>query len=249
MDLEIEGKRAAVAAGSSGLGLGVAHALASEGVRVAICGRDPERLERAVESLGVDAAVVPLVSDVGTAAGATSFVDAALEALGGIDILVPNAGGPPAGNFASTDLDAYPVALELNLLSTIAMCKRAVPLMQERGWGRVVTVTSSTVRQPAAGLILSNVARTGATAFLKTLATEVARDGVTVNSVQPGMHDTDRLKHLGVDAAAAGRAVPTGVVGDALDFGRVVAFLCSQHARFVTGVAVPVDGGAFAGLQ
>jgi len=249
MDLGIEGKRAAVAAGSSGLGLGVAHALASEGVRVAICGRDPERLERAVESLGVDAAVVPLVADVSDVEGASTFVAAAVEALGGIDILVPNAGGPPAGNFASTDLDAYPTALQLNLMSTVAMCKLAVPAMQERGWGRVVAITSSTVRQPAAGLILSNVARTGATAFLKTLATEVAGVLSTVNSVQPGLHDTDRLRHLGVSAADAGRAVPTGIVGDALDFGRVVAFLCSQHARFVTGVAVPVDGGAFSGLQ
>jgi 3-oxoacyl-[acyl-carrier protein] reductase len=183
MDLGIEGKRAAVAAGSSGLGLGVAEALASEGVRVAICGRDPDRLERAVESLGVDAAVVPVVADVSDVEGASAFVTAAVKALGGIDILVPNAGGPPAGNFASTDLDAYPAALQLNLMSTVAMCKLAVPAMQERGWGRVVAITSSTVRQPAAGLILSNVARTGATAFLKTLATEVAGDGVTVNSV------------------------------------------------------------------
>jgi 3-oxoacyl-[acyl-carrier protein] reductase len=249
MDLGIEGRRAAVAAGSAGLGLGVAHALAAEGVQVAICGRDADRLEAAVEALGVDAAVTPIVADVSTSSGATRFVDAAREALGRLDILVPNAGGPPAGGFADTDLDAYLPALELNLLSTVAMCKAAVPAMAEAGWGRVVAITSGTVRQPAPHLMLSNVARTGATAFLKTLATEVAGQGVTVNSVQPGLHDTARLAHLGVTPEQAARRVPAGFVGDALDFGRLVAFLCSAHARFITGVAVPVDGGSFAGLQ
>lgn len=216
---------------------------------MAICGRDAARLEAAVEALGVDAAITPIVADVSTTAGATRFVDAATEALGGLDILVPNAGGPPAGGFASTDLDAYLPALELNLLSTVAMCKAAVPAMVNAGWGRVVAITSGTVRQPAPHLILSNVARTGATAFLKTLSAEVAAHGVTVNSVQPGLHDTDRLAELGLSPEQAARAVPTGFVGDALEFGRLVAFLCSMHARFITGVAVPVDGGSFAGLQ
>ena len=172
------------------------------------------------------------------------------EALGGIDILVANAGGPPGGGFADTDLSAYLPALELSLLSTVAMCQAAVPDMREQGWGRVVAITSVSVRQPIPGLILSNTARAGLTGFLKTLALEVAGDGVTVNSVQPGSHATDRLRSLhGGDLTAAARGVPTGELGRPDDFGAVVAFLCSDQARFITGAALPVDGGAYAGLQ
>ena len=247
MDLGIAGRTAAIAGASSGLGLAAARALAAEGVRVAICGRDRQRIDAA--AAGIDGAV-PLVADVSTVAGATGFVEAATEALGQVDILVPNAGGPPPGNFASTPLDAYAPALELNLLSTVAMCEAAVPAMCERGWGRVVAITSISVRQPIAQLILSNTARAGATAFLKTLALEVADRGVTVNSVQPGLHATDRLRSLyGGDTAAAASGVPAGVVGDPDDFGALVAFLCSEHARFVVGAALPVDGGAYSGLQ
>ncbi len=194
---------------------------------------------------------VPLVADVSDPEAATSFVSEAADALGGpVDILVPNAGGPPAGTFASTSLDAYLPALRLNLLSTVAMCQAAVPLMREQGWGRVVAITSVSVRQPIATLILSNTARAGVTGFLKTLALEVAADGVTVNSVQPGLHATDRLADLyGGDLSEAAKGVPTQTVGEPDDFGAVVAFLCSEHARFITGVALPVDGGAYKGLQ
>ena len=186
----------------------------------------------------------------GSVAGATSFAQRAIAALGGIDILVPNAGGPPAGTFASTPIDAYLPALELNLLSTVAMCQAAVPPMTEAGWGRIVAITSHSVRQPIANLILSNTARAGVTGFLKTLATEIARHGVTVNSVQPGVHATDRMRALhGGDIDGAGRDVPTRTVGRADDFGAVVAFLCSDQARFINGTAVPVDGGAFGALQ
>lgn len=248
MDLGITGKRAAVAASSAGLGLASAKALAAEGVRVAICGRDEERLAAAVAELPAD--TIALVADVGTVDGATRFVAEATAALGGLDILVPNAGGPPAGDFAATPLERYLPALELNLLSTVAMCHAAVPALVEQGWGRVVAITSSTVRQPAANLILSNTARAGVTGFLKTLATEVARHGVTVNSVQPGLHATDRLTSLyGGRTDAAGKVVPTGVIGRPDDFGAVVAFLCSDQARFVTGAALPVDGGSSQGLQ
>jgi 3-oxoacyl-[acyl-carrier protein] reductase len=248
MDLGIEGKRAAVAAASSGLGLATARALADEGVRVAICGRDRARVQKAAASLEHDA--VALVADVSTSEGAQHFVERSRDALGGLDILVTNAGGPPAGNFASTDLEAYPAALELNLLSVIAMCKQAIPEMREQRWGRVLAITSISVRQPLPGLILSNTARAGATGFLKTLAREVASDGITVNSIQPGMHRTPRVEQLfGGDLGALTRDIPTGVMGEADDFGRVAAFLCSDHARFVTGAAVPVDGGAYAGLQ
>ena len=247
MDLGIEGKRAAVAAASAGLGHATAKALVEAGCRVAICGRDGARVAEAAARLG-DLAVA-VVADVGTPDGATRFIEQARAELGGIDILVPNAGGPPPGTFASTPLEAYAPALDLNLISTVAMCMEAVPEMQQRGWGRVVAITSSSVRQPIANLILSNTARAGVTGFLKTLALEVAPDGVTVNSVQPGLHYTDRMRSLGVDPDQAGATIPVGVIGDPDDFGAVCAFLCSQAARFVTGAAIPVDGGSFKGLQ
>jgi 3-oxoacyl-[acyl-carrier protein] reductase len=251
VDLGISGRRAAVAAATSGLGLACALALGREGARVAICGRDQGRLAASVDRLraeGIEAS--GHVADLIDPDGATGFVTAAAETMGGVDILVTNAGGPPPGTFASTDFAAYLPALHLNLLSTVAMCRAAVPDMVGRGWGRVVGITSATVREPAGTLILSNTARAGATAFLKTLATEVAASGVTVNSVQPGLHATPRLAQLhGGDASRAAAAVPAGRVGDPDDFGAVVAFLCSTQANFVTGVAVPVDGGAFHGLQ
>jgi 3-oxoacyl-[acyl-carrier protein] reductase len=252
VDLGLSGRTAAVAGASRGLGFGAARALVAEGVRVAICGRDGARLEAAAASLGTGC--VGLVCDVSTPDGGGAFVEEAIAALGSVDILVANAGGPPAGTFASTDLDAYRAALDQNLLSTVAMCKVAmckvaVPPMQQRGWGRVVAITSVFVRQPSPTLILSNTARTGVTGFLKTLAREVAGDGVTVNSLQPGLHATDRMRELGTDFEAAARSVPAGRVGDADDFGSLVALLCSEQANFVTGSAIPVDGGTYTGLQ
>jgi 3-oxoacyl-[acyl-carrier protein] reductase len=248
MDLGINGRRAAVAGASSGLGLATARALAAAGVRVAICGRDPDRIERAAAS--IEGSVVSVVADVATIEGATAFIGDAVAALGGeLDILVTNAGGPPPGTFASTPVDAYAPAIDLNLLSVVAMCKAAVPTMQGRNWGRVVAITSIAVRQPIPSLILSNTARAGATGFLKTLALEVAGDGVTVNSLQPGSHDTDRLRGMyGGDLSAAAAATPAGVVGRPEDFGAVAAFLCSDQARFITGAAIPVDGGAYRAL-
>jgi len=250
MDLGLRGKRAAVAAGSAGLGLGAAEALAAEGARVAICGRDRARVDAAAAEIGGDA--VALVADMGDVDQATGFITEAVERLGGtIDIVVANAGGPPAGTFSSTDLDGYRQALDLNLLSSIALCQAAVPAMQAQGWGRVVAITSIGVRQPPPYLMASATARAGLTAFLKVLATEVAPDGVTVNSVQPGLHDTDRVRQLlggGTLPAAAAAGIPVGHLGDAHDFGAVVAFLCSRQARFVTGTSLLVDGGAFPGL-
>ena len=168
----------------------MANTLVGEGVRVAICGRDRERIERTASEIGA----IPLVADVASTEGALAFADAAREALGGIDILVPNAGGPPPGGFADIDdLSSYVRAFELNCLSAIAMCQAAVPAMRAQRWGRIVAITSLAVRQPNPALILSNTARAGLTGFLKTLAREVAADGVTVNSLQPGMHATERL--------------------------------------------------------
>ena len=248
MDLGIDTRRAAVAAGSAGLGLAAARALVQAGCKVAICGRDPDRLARATEELGE--AAIGLQVDVGDAAGGQRFVAAATEALGGVDILVTNAGGPPPGTFSDTPIEAYQPALELNLLSVVGMCTAAVPPMREQGFGRVVAITSVSVRQPIDFLVLSNTARAGATGFLKSLALEVAADGVTVNSVQPGYHDTDRLAGLPDDARASMLAqIPAGRLGSAGDFGNIVAFLASTHAGFITGAAIPVDGGSYGGLQ
>lgn len=247
MDLGLRGRRAAVAAGSSGLGLGVARALAAEGAQVAICGRDPERLASAARTVPGDCETI--VADVSRQSEATGFVETAADRLGGLDILVCNAGGPPPGGFSSTPVDAYRDAVELNLLSTVAMCTAAVPAMRDRGWGRILVITSATVREPATDLILSNVARSGATAFAKTLAAEVAADGVTVNTLQPGLHDTPRIADLGATPEQLAHRIPVGRLGDPDDFGRVGAFLCSEAAGFVTGVALPVDGGVFRGLQ
>jgi 3-oxoacyl-[acyl-carrier protein] reductase len=242
MDLGISGRRAAVAAASRGLGYATAAALADEGVLVALCSRDEDAITQAARTIGHGA--IPLKADVSTATGARGFVDSARDALGGLDILVTNAGGPPPGNFSSTRVDQYLAALELNCLSVIAMCDAAVPAMCEQRWGRVVAITSIAVRQPIPELILSNTARAGATGFLKTLAREVAADGVTVNSLQPGLHDTERVRQLGSDPSG----IPAGTIGRPDDFGAIAAFVCSEPARFLTGTAVHVDGGAYAGL-
>lgn len=245
MDLGIAGRKAAVAAASTGLGLACARALAEEGAQVAICSRDRSRVEAAAAEIGSD--TVALVADVSSQEGSREFVESAVERLGQIDILVANAGGPPPGQASSTSLEAYRAALELNLLSTVTMAQTAVGPMRERGWGRIVAITSAGARQPIPFLAASSVARAGVTSFLKTLATEVAADGVTVNSAQPGLHATDRVKELGSLEEMAKR-VPAGTVGRAEDFGRVVAFLCSEPARYITGTSLLVDGGSYPGL-
>jgi 3-oxoacyl-[acyl-carrier protein] reductase len=248
VELGITGKRAAVAAASQGLGFAVADVLAREGVRVAICSRRRDAVDAAATRIAHGS--VPLVADVGHPDGAIEFVRQARDALGGVDIIVANAGGPPAGNFASTTVDQYLDAFELNCRSAISMCYEAVPEMRARKWGRVVAITSIAVRQPIPHLILSNTARAGLTGFLKTLAREVAHDGVTVNSLLPGFHETERLTGLYDDAALEqlAESVPAGSIGQAADFGAFAAFLCSEQARFVTGTATPVDGGSYAGL-
>jgi len=248
MDLGLAGRRALVTGASSGLGLSSAAALAAEGVRVVMVARDADRLGRAAASVEGDVYVLP--GDVSDISGVGELVATAAQMLGGLDILVANAGGPPAGTFTSTDLDAYLPALELNLLSTVAMCTAAVPLMRDGGWGRIVAITSISVREPIGNLILSNTARAGLTGFLKTLSREVAGEGITVNSLQPGLHRTPRLVDLHGDAVDdLGAMIPAGVVGDPDDFGAIAAFLCSDAAGFVTGAAIPVDGGAAHGLQ
>ena len=247
MDLGLSGRRAAVAAATGGLGYATAAALLAEGAQVTICGSDEGRARAAADRLGPGAAW--LVADLAAPDAAESFVHAARDTMGGLDILVTNAPGPPPGTFASARAEDYPPALDLNLLSVVRMCLAAVPAMQAQRWGRVVAITSIAVRQPIPTLILSNTARAGATGFLKTLAREVAGDGVTVNSVQPGLHDTDRVAAVyGERLPDAVADIPARELGRAADFGAAVAFLCSEQARYITGVGLPVDGGVYQAL-
>lgn len=247
MDLGLLNRTAAVAAASAGLGFASADALAREGVRVAICGRDATRVADAAQRIGNGC--VGIVADVSTLQGGQDFVQQAITALGHIDILVANGGGPAAGNFATTLPDGYITGLQQSLLSVVGMCTEAVPAMQSRRWGRVVAITSVAVRQPIPNLILSNTARAGVTGFLKTLAREVAASGVTINSVQPGIHATDRIKQLyGATPDALSLGIPAGFIGDPADFGSMVAFLCGESARFITGTNIQIDGGSYAGL-
>lgn len=214
---------------------------------VTVCGRDESRLATALKEIGHGARGV--VCDVSDDAGGRRFVEMATAEMGGIDILVANGGGPPPGGFASTAESLYVDALQKNLLSIVAMCTAAIPGMRERKWGRVLAITSSTVRQPSPTLILSNTARAGVTAYLKTVSREVAGDGITVNTIQPGMHLTDRITQLvGPDPDVSKMGIPAGFIGDPGDFGRIAAFMCSESAKFMTGVNLNIDGGVYPGL-
>lgn len=247
MDLGLSGRTAVVSGGSAGLGFATARSLVTAGVRVVICGRDAKRLTDAAAKIGNSC--IGIVGDVSSVAGGETFINQATAALGHIDIAVLNGGGPPAGNFASTSVANYETAVQNGLLSMIAMTKLVVPQMQSRKWGRVVAITSISVRQPIANLILSNTMRAGLTGFLKTVAREVASDCVTINTVQPGTHATDRITQLyGATPDAKALDIPAGVIGDPKDFGDVVAFLCSESAKFITGANLQVDGGQYSGL-
>lgn len=249
MDLGISGKRAAVAAAGSGLGYACAEALVAEGARVTICGSDPGRTAAAAQRLGGETGW--LTADLRVPDEAGRFVAAAADAMGGVDILVVNGPGPAPGTALGTPVEAYQQALDTSLLAVVRMCLAAVPAMRAGHWGRIVAITSLGVRQPYPNLALSNAARAGATGFLRTLAREVAPDGVTVNSVQPGVHATDRVRRVYGDGAALAEVtgtVPAGRLGEPRELGALVAFLCSAHAGYLTGAAIPVDGGAYQAL-
>ncbi|NWJ72620.1 SDR family oxidoreductase [Pseudonocardia sp. ICBG1122] len=249
MDLGIRGRRAALAAAGSGLGFACAQALVAEGVSVVVCDVDAERARSAAEALGGDTRW--LVADLTDPVGAESFVTEAAAALGGLDILLVNGPGPPPGTVLGTPAEAYQAALDRSLLSVVRMCLAAVPHMRSGGWGRIVAITSLGVRQPYPNLALSNTARAGATGFLRTLAREIAGEGVTVNSVQPGLHATERVRSVYGDGQLLSDAlgtVPAGRLGEPAELGALVAFLCSEHAGYLTGAAIPLDGGAYQAL-
>ena len=244
MNLGIRGRRAAVAAGSAGLGLATARALAEEGVAVAICGRHQDRLDEAVAAIGEGA--VGIVADMSVQGDATRFAETAADRLGGpLDIVVANAGGPPPGEASTTPLAAFEEALHLNFLSTVELCNATVEAMRSAGWGRILAITSIGARQPIPSLAASSAARAAVTSYAKNLATELVGTGVCVNTIQPGSHNTARMAHL----SGVPEHGPAPRLGDPADFGRIAAFLCSEPVAFVSGSAILVDGGVSRALQ
>jgi 3-oxoacyl-[acyl-carrier protein] reductase len=244
VDLGIEGKVALVTGASKGIGLGIARELAAEGARIAISSRSRERIDDAAREIGAAA----YVHDSLDLDGAPGLVAAVEEQLGPLDILVTNTGGPPAGPEPhGFGREQWEEAYRTLVLSPMALIERALPGMRERGFGRIVNVASSSVREPIPFLMLSNVHRSGLLAGFKTLARAVAADGVTVNSVLPGRIATDRTaENFGsLEAAeqAAKQTVPAGRLGTVEELAAVAAFLCSARASYVTGTAVLVDGG------
>ncbi|MEW9922124.1 SDR family oxidoreductase [Marimonas sp. MJW-29] len=254
MDLGIKGKRALVCASSKGLGLGCAEALAEAGVDLVMNARGSEALEAAAERIRAEhgVTVTTVAADVATPEGQAAVI----EAAGDVDILVNNAGGPPPGMWSDWDREDFIKALDANMLAPIALMKALMPGMMERGWGRVVNITSQSVRAPIAVLGLSNSARTGLTGYVAGTARQVAGKGVNINNLLPGIHATDRADALDggvvkaegitLEEARARRAagIPAGRYGTRQEFGAACAFLCSQHAGFIVGQNILLDGGA-----
>lgn len=253
MDMGIKGKRALVAASSKGLGLGCARALAAEGVDLVMNARGAEALDDAAAAIraefGVE--VVTVAADVTGEEGRARL----LEAAGQVDILVTNAGGPPPGKWSEWERADFIAALDANMLTPIALMKALLPGMMERGWGRVVNITSQSVKAPIAVLGLSNSARAGLTGYVAGTSRQVAGSGVTVNNLLPGIHATDRAEALDkgvtqaqgitMEEAKAQRSatIPAGRYGTPEEFGAACAFLCSQHAGFIVGQNILLDGG------
>ncbi|EAQ05308.1 SDR family oxidoreductase [Yoonia vestfoldensis] len=254
MDLGISGKTALVCASSKGLGRGCAEALAAAGVNLVLNARGADALEATAAEIrarfGVQ--VTTVAADVATEEGRARLLDAA----GSVDILVTNAGGPPPGLWSDWDRDDFIKALDANMLAPIALMKALLPGMIAKGWGRVVNITSGSVKAPIAQLGLSNAARAGLTGYVAGTARQVAQHGVTINNMLPGIHATDRAISLdtgvataqGIDMATAKAqreaTIPARRYGTAEEFGATCAFLCSQHAGFILGQNIVLDGGA-----
>jgi len=257
MDLGLKNKVALVVASSRGLGRAVAEELAAEGASLLLCARDEQTLTETAaaiaESSGAHVLAVP--ADVTVIDDIKRLVDAGNERFGRIDILVTNAGGPPAGTFDKLTREQWDEAIRLTLLSAVELARQVLPGMKERRWGRIINITSIAVKQPVDGLLLSNSLRAGLTGFARTLANEVAPDGITVNNVMPGYTRTERLQHL-VDFMAEKQGIsveefqgtwekeiPMGRLGEPRELAATIAFLASERASYITGTSIQVDGG------
>ncbi|HEV8673447.1 MAG TPA: SDR family oxidoreductase [Methylomirabilota bacterium] len=262
MDLGLKGKAAIVAAASKGLGRAAARGLAAEGARVAICARSADELKKTADAIHAEtgAEVLAVPTDVLKPEAIRNLVGHAVEAFGGVDILVTNAGGPPFGLFDQMSDADFQAAFELNLLSTVRMIREVLPQMRRRRWGRIVNIQSTSIKQPIDGLLLSNSIRPGVAGLSRSLVQEVSRDGITINTVCPGRILTDRARgFLASRAQIAGlsvdefvkqdtAAIPMGRMGEPEEVANMVVFLASQRASYVTGVTVQVDGGLVRGL-
>lgn len=262
MDLDLTHKRALVLAASSGLGRATALELAREGATVALCSRDAARAEETARAIreATGATVHAFEADVADAISLQALFRAATDALGGLDVLVNNAGGPPPGQFESVDEAAWDRAYQLTLQSVVRSVRLAIPHLRTAGGGSILTLASSSVQQPIPNLLLSNVFRPAVRALSKHLAEEYAPDGIRVNVLSPGRVHTPRIDQL--DAANAERTgrtveevrtatvanIPLGRLGDPAEFGRVAAFLSSPAASYVTGEHLLVDGGLIRGM-
>lgn len=256
MDLGLTGKVALVAGSSRGLGRAIAEELAAEGASLVLCARREDSLQeahRAIEERG--GRVVAVAADLAEPAQVERVVEAGMREFGRIDILVTNAGGPPAGPFEQHSPEAWDRAVQLTLGSVLNLTRALLPGMKERRWGRILNVTSIAVKQPVEGLILSNSVRAAVTGFARTLANEMAPWGITVNNVLPGYTRTERLDELAAanskakgisqeEARAAWEAqIPMGRLGEPREFAALVAFLASERASYITGTSITVDGG------
>jgi 3-oxoacyl-[acyl-carrier protein] reductase len=262
MDLGIKDRVALVAAASRGIGYAAALELAREGARVFLCSRDGGRASDAAEKIHQEtgADVGGIAADVTNGTDVERFVRLALERAGRVDICVTNAGGPPATTFDTTDIEMFRDAFELNALSAIRLAKLVLPGMRERKWGRIVNVTSISVKQPVDGLLLSNTVRAGLTSWAKTVSNEVAADGVTINNVAPGYTLTERQDELAVARGTAlGKSkeemiamwasqTPAHRCAEPAEIAAAIAFLASERASYITGVTLQVDGGWTRGL-
>ena len=257
MDLGLNGKIALVAAASKGLGRAVAEELAAEGASLVLCARGNDELQATCAAIAAahGVPVLGIAADVAVAADVARVVQAAQARFGRIDVLVTNAGGPPAGTFDTLSPEMWQSATQLLLTSVVELTRAVLPGMKERGWGRILNITSISVKQPVANLMLSNSLRAAVTGMARTLATEVAPFGVTVNNILPGYTRTERVVSLaeaaaareGISAAAATARweaeIPMRRLGEPREFAALAAFLCSERASYITGTSVPVDGG------